>query len=273
MPGHMRVIDILGDYRHRGALKFGLTFLFLLELFILLCAFAHEGGGSRIYISEPGGRVVYETRGPVLTSYEKQQFENTFGPLNGYLINEKMVEASFPFRGWLVAAVGIPLASALLLSLLIKIYISLLYGDQKATGEATAFHAEETNRFGSILGLIQHSSIFFIGFVVLVLVGLLWFIPSSLSSLAKSGVAALLQFKWFFIAISVFLAGLISWIVFLRYKLSRKMLDNQLELQKFQMEKEIELQIAERATLESTAQPPLIDIKHDPGERGTDFPN
>jgi hypothetical protein len=251
---------MIGAYQHKEVLKAGCVYFFVIEFIILLGAFAHENGRSRIFISDTNGRVVYEAGGPVLSDYEKKEFEDTFGPLSGYSINVKNVDTSFPLRGWLVAAVGIPLILALLLSLLVKIYFTLLYGEETATGEDDTFHAGETPVVGSFMGQIHRSSIFFIGFSILVSVMALWLVPNFLSSLAKSGIAVFLEFKWFFVGILIFLAGLLSWIVYLRYKLSGKMLDNQLELQKLQLEKGILQQIAEREKLEGTINPPLIDV-------------
>jgi hypothetical protein len=272
LPRSVRIIDILGDYQHKEVLKAGCAYFFVIEFIILLSAFAHTGGTSRLFISDPDGRVVYETRGPVMSDYEKKSFEDMFGPLSGYSINVKSVDSSFSLRGWLVAAVGIPLVLTLLLSLLVQTYFTLLYGEEETAGDADTSH-DRTTRFGSIVSSVHRSSVFLIGFAILALVMLLWLVPNLLSSLAKSSVSVLLEFKWFFIGISVFLASLLFWIVFLRYKLSGKMLDNQLELQKFQLEKGMIKQIAEGERLKAAIDPLRIEVSRHLDDDRSDLRN
>ena len=53
---------------------------------------------------------------------------------------------------------------------------------------------------------------------------------------------AIREYKWFFLGTAIFLALLITWIIYLRYKLSRQMLENQLDLEKFRVERQLLVQ-------------------------------
>ena len=61
------------------------------------------------------------------------------------------------------------------------------------------------------------------------------------------------EYRWFFLGVSVFTGFLVVWMIYLRYKLSQKMLDNQLNLQKFQFEEQLILERDSRLAISSGA--------------------
>jgi len=218
-----------------------LIFLFL-ELLIYLAAASQSGQKSRIVISDGSGARVYETPGSVLTSYEKLVFENNFGPLANYQIRVDSENLPFPFRAWLSAAVGIPVGLILLVAFIVRAYLSLLHGDESHEEQAAEIAAGPQHRFGSFVHLIRSVSIFHLGFLVLLAVLVLWMVPNLVHDFGKLSLQAVREFRWFFLGLAVFLAGLVVWIIFLRYRLSRQMLDNQLDLEKFRVQQQLLLE-------------------------------
>lgn len=241
MSQKLRLIDLFEENRyHKIILTVSVLAFLLLELLIYLAAASQAGQKSRVIVTDANGAVKYETAGSSLTSYEKMVFENTFGPLDQYQVTIHTESQPFPFRAWVSAAVGIPVGLVLLVSFVVRAYLTLLYGEEKeAEGESEAAQA---TRFGSLFQLFKRFSIFHVGFLLVIVVLLLWMVPNFIGDFLRISIITIREFKWFFLGASIFIAGLVTWIVFLRYKLSKKMLENQLDLEKFRVEKQLLLQ-------------------------------
>lgn len=243
MSQHNRLQDIFEGKRHQKVVLAVSIFVFLiLELLIYLGAASQSGQKSRLIILDANGTKVYETGGTVLTSYEKLVFENNFGPLSNYQMRLETEKLPFPFRAWLSSAVGIPVGLVLLVAFLVRAYLSLLYGDradQSKEGEKTE---REKTSLGSIFRFFHHVSVFHIGFLVLVSVLILWMVPNFIEDLAQISIGAIKEFRWFFLGLALFLAFLIVWIIYLRYRISKQVLENQFNLEKFRVERQLLLE-------------------------------
>lgn len=68
---------------------------------------------------------------------------------------------------------------------------------------------------------------------------ILWLIPSILGDMAQSLFNAVKEYPWFFMGVSGFVGGLLVWVIYLRYRLSKLMLTNQVEIEKYRIEKQI----------------------------------
>ena len=239
MSDKLRLLDLFEDRRYqRIVLTIAIISFLVLELLIYLAAASRAGDKSRVVISDANGVVVYETPGTALTSYEKMVFENTFGPLSNYHVGIQTDSQEFPFRSWMAAAVGIPVGLVLLMAFVVRAYLSLLYGEEHKRAEEAAI-LSAGNRFTSFFNLFNHVSIFHIGFLLVVGVLLLWLVPNFISDFTQVSVATILRFKWFFLGVALFFAFLVTWVIYLRYNLSKKMLENQLDLEKFRVEKQL----------------------------------
>ena len=237
---------LLGIFEGKRHQKLVLTvsvvvFLFL-ELLIYLAAASQSGQKSRVVITDGSGAKVYETPGAVLTSYEKLVFENNFGPLANYQVRVDTESLPFPFRAWLSSAVGIPVGLILLVAFIVRAYLSLLYGDQRDKDKSPEAAEAATNSMGSLFHFFRNISIFHIGFLTLLAVLILWMVPNLVQDFAHLSLNAVREFHWFFLGMAVFLAGLVVWIIYLRYRLSKQMLDNQLDLEKFRVERQLLLE-------------------------------
>lgn len=245
MSNKLRLLDIFDGNRHQKTILAVSVLIFLvLELLIYMAAAGQAGQKSRVIVTDPKTEAkVYEASGTALTSYERMVFENNHGPLQNYSVRIDTRELPFPFRAWVSAAVGVPVGLTLLVAFLVKVYLLLLYGDDKRKGEGEPeTPSEAAGRFGSLYRSLHQVSVFHIGFAVLVCVLLLWMIPNLVENLAKVSMSAVREYRWFFLGASVFLAVVILWVIYLRYRLSRQMLENQLDLEKFRVEKQYLLQ-------------------------------
>jgi hypothetical protein len=254
MPDKLRLIDLFEGKRYQKIILAVSVILFLvLELIIYLGAASQAGRKSRVIVTNAVGEKVWEAQGSTLTSYEKMLFENTHGPLRDYTIKLESEQLPFPFRAWMTAAVGIPVGLILLTAFLIRVYLALLYGDEKAGGQEAADSADSAGRFGLLHRAFDRVSVFHIGFAVLVAVLLLWMVPNFIEDFTKLFVAAIREYRWFFLGAALFFGLLISWIIYLRYKLSKQMLENQFNLEKYRLDKQLLIEGESRRLLPDSA--------------------
>ena len=260
MSQRLRLLDIFEGHRHQKlALTISVLLFLILELIIYMAFAGQAGQKSRVVITDGNGTKIYETAGNTLTSYEKLVFENNHGPLANYQMHLETEQIPFPFRAWVSSAVGVPVGLILLMAFLVRAYLSLMYGEEKESGEEDVPENEpRKNRFGTMFHSVHSFSIFHVGFLLIVGVLLLWMVPNILGDFVRISMEAIREYKWFFLGVSVFLAGLIVWIIYLRYKLSKQMLTNQLDLERFRVEQQLLVQ----------REPPklLTHPTHDAGE-------
>ncbi len=222
---------------HREILKYGLLFLVALELIVFLWADFQAGTHATIGVYDAKGNKIYETRGKVMTTYEREIFQHSYGPLSNYRVQMETREVPFPFRAWLAVAVGVPIGVVLLLNYLIKAYLIFLGGEEEKTTE------DETAE-GSVGKLKpwfewRKLTIYPLGFLVVVGLILLWMLPNFMVDVTRGVASFVLEFKWFFLGVVVFFALLLVWVIYLRYKMSQKMMDHQVDLEKFRVEKKL----------------------------------
>lgn len=236
-----KLLDIIeGAQYQKTILITAVIVLLVLELNICLVAINYTGNRSKVLVTDGMGQVVYETAGQVLSSYDRQSFESTFGPLSNYKIQVQLDTRPFPFRAWLAAAIGIPVGLILLLSFLIRVYLALMYGDDSPdVNDAWRDAGLQPRGFGSALRSMQGFSVFFIGFGVIILVLIIWLIPDMVGNLARISIDAIKEFKWFFLGVAVVALGFLTWVIYLKYRLSQKFMETQLELEKFRIEKQL----------------------------------
>jgi hypothetical protein len=227
----------------------------VLELVIYLAAASQAGQKSSIVITDADGNRIYETRGRTLTSYEKMNFESTFGPLQDYKVAIQTESSPFPFRAWVTAAVGIPVGLILLMAFVIQVYVTLMSSEEESKGEENPSGADH---FGSGFQLFNRISVYHIGAVTILMVLLLWMVPNFLMDMFKFGVNTFQEFKWFFLGAIAFVGFLVMWVIYLRYKLSKKMMENQLDLEKFRVERQL--------LMEEQQRPLLPHVVDNPGE-------
>ncbi|MEM5787718.1 MAG: hypothetical protein AAGU11_10390 [Syntrophobacteraceae bacterium] len=239
MAHNLRLLELFeGRKSPKKVLAISVILLLVLEIVIYLAVLGQSGLKSRIVITDSNGVKIYESAGAALTAYEKMVFESSHGPLRDFNTRVESELVPFPMRTWVLLAIGIPMGLILLVSFLVQVWLLLLNGGSKAEQEEGAAAADK-NRLNSFLNASRHFSVLHVGFVIVLLMLTLWLVPSILGDVAKSCFVAVQEYQWFFLGVAVFAGGLLVWIIYLRYKLSRQMLQNQLEIEKYRVKKQI----------------------------------
>jgi len=232
-----RLLDFFESNHHlKLVLSLTVIFLLILETLIYLTAASQAGQRTRLIITNTEGQKVYETPGSTLSSYEKMVFESTFGPLDRYRMHLQSEERPFPFRAWLSAAVGIPVGLILIIAFAIKAFLNLLYGDPEQPPGQGASTAPHEGRMGSLFELFRGISVFHVGVLVVVGVVLFWMVPNLLGDFGRVAWAFLKEYKILVFGGALFVAGVLIWIIYLRYRLSKQVLQNQVEIEKLRLE-------------------------------------
>lgn len=226
--------DVLSGQRYQKVILVVSIIIFLfIEIAVFVAAVNNSGKKSRLIVYDKNGHKVYETDGSTLSTYEKVVFQNTFGPISNYRLKIETKEIPFPFRAWFTAAVGIPIGLVLIIGFIVKAYLALLYGNDTQWDEATQ---SSSGRFESLLSQAKRISVFPLGIIVIVLVLLMWMVPNFLGEFAKLSFQTIKEFKWFFLGVAIFLAGLLCWVIYLRYKLSKQAIENEKDIEKYRLE-------------------------------------
>jgi len=230
--------------------------LFLLELEVFALAAMKSGRKSWLQVIDANGNVIHETSGTNLSEFNKYYFEKTFGPLKNYHMRLKTQDRPFPFRAWFAAAIGIPVGVMLLFGFVVKAY-SAIFHDGERQGDASR-PARETRvggKLDSILDRISRMNIFIIGFLIFVGIVSFWIVPNVITYLGRTGVEAIIRFKWVFIVIGAVIIGIGMWIVYLRYLLAKKSIDSQTEIEKHRLSLEYKTQHGAALQLEASGVP------------------
>ncbi|MGE0084967.1 MAG: hypothetical protein AB7S75_11160 [Desulfococcaceae bacterium] len=227
--------------------------LFLIELEIFAVAAMKSGRRQWLQILDKNGNVIHVTDGKNLSDFNKYYFEKTFGrSLDEFEKRLEIRDEPFPFRAWITAAVGIPIGVVLLFAFTVKAYISLFYGEEirNGTGRSDSKTARYDTEFEKVISTLSSFNIFTIGFLILLSVFMYWVLPNMVSYIAKVSVDTLVRFKWVVISAAAVLVGLFAWIVYLRYLLAKRNIDNQAELEKMRLQLEYTRGVTSQPQLE-----------------------
>ena len=232
--------------------------IFLIELEIFAFAAMKSGRKSRLQVMDHSGKVIYETSGTDLSSFNKYYFEKTFGPLDQYQVNLVTEDVPFPFRAWFAAAIGIPVGAVLLFGFITRAYISIFHGHVKF--DDTPADKEETaqSTLEKILARVSRFNVFTIGFLVFLLVFAYWVIPNAISYIGQTGVEMLVRFKWVVIPAMIGLACVVVWMIYLRYLLAEKAIESQTEISKYRLQLEM-ARDAGQLSIPQSPTPPMVE--------------
>ena len=252
MDRSFRLSDVFDSRKDsKVVLITAIIFLLLLEVVIYAAVSSQAGLRSRIVIVDSSGTKIYESPGTSLSSYEKMVFESNFGPLRNFATHIESETIPFAFRTWVLLSIGIPLGLILLVFFLVQVWVILLNGTQKSGEDPSS--ASGKNRFDTFLSASRNFSVLHVGFVIVLAMLMLWLIPSFLGDVVKSCFEAMKNYPWFFVASAGFVAGLLVWVIYLRYRLSKQMLSNQFEIEKYRIKTELLTQSPPQRLLTSAA--------------------
>jgi hypothetical protein len=221
----------------KRVLAIGAILLLVLQLGIFIAICNQSGLKARVCVLDSEGRKIYESPGPALSSYEKMIFENNFGPLRNYTTQLESEMVPFNYRAWILMAVGIPLGLILMLFFMAQVWLILLNGSPKEETFEVAGSAK--TRFGAFLSISKNFSMLGVGFIIVISMLILWLIPSILGDLVTSLFGAVKDYPFFFMGLAIFVGGLLVWVIYLRYRLSKQMLSNEVEIQKYRIKQQM----------------------------------
>jgi hypothetical protein len=253
MPDKIRLLEV---FEGKGSLKIvlGVSVLFFLvvELMIFIAVESSSGERSMVEVRNKQGQLVYKTPGSTLGHINQPHFERHYGSLDNYDIEVKTENYPFSVRDWISAAVGIPVALILLISFLVKVFLALVYGEDKPDMGIGASSDGRKQVFLSWSQLLNSFSIYYIGTFIVVIALLFWMLPNFLGDLVRFSISIMQDYKWLSIGAIIFLAFFMAWVVYLRYRLSKSMMENHLILEKHRLDRQL--------LLHRQLEPPLAEM-------------
>jgi hypothetical protein len=214
--------------------------LAVVELQIFAVSAMKSGRKSHLQIMDANGNVIHITDGDNLSDFNKYYFEKTFGPLEQYEVKLVSEANPFPFRAYIVAAVGIPIGIILLFAFVVKAYMALFYGEQKKEDTDDSTLGDYQGRLEKVLARVSRFNIFTIGFLLFLAVFLYWVVPNSLTYIGKIGIETLIRFKWVFLGVVGLIVVVALWLIYLRYRLAKQTIESQVEVEKYRIKVGVE---------------------------------
>lgn len=215
-------------------------FLFALELEIFISAFMKSGDHSKIQVLNNRDEVLYESDESKLYQFDRYYFEKNFGPLENYRKRRLNIENPFPFRGWIISAIGIPVGFMLVLGFIVKAWAVFFKGEKPVyennNSNGTNEKVKPSNRFEQIIELVSRMNIFVLGFFIVAALFLYWVLPDMIMFVSRMGLETIIRFKWFFIGVFLVIASLFSWFIYLRYLLARRAIESRTEIEKMRLQ-------------------------------------
>lgn len=221
------------------ALALSVIVLLGLEFLIFIALASYAGEQSRIEVKDRDGRIVYQTAGNKLDHLDRWYFERQYGNLDNYGVEVKTITKPFPVRAWVSASVGVPVVLILLISYLVKVYLNLLHDEKKETGQEYPVLYGRGYRLMSWANFLNSHSIFYLGVFIGFGALTFWMVPNFLADVVKFSINITRDNKWFILTPLVLLAAFAGWTVYLRYKLSKRMMDHQFSLEKYRLDREL----------------------------------
>jgi len=200
----------------------------LLELLIVICTFFYQQDKeirTEIPISEEMARVYIDH--PEKLKENEQMGINPYSPdKKGYiLINYQIIHNTFPWKGWILLSIGVPVTIAFLIVLLAKAYFQVAESDRQESEEI------ENKLVNGLNTLSKINTTWF----MLVLIGVLfsfWYIPDILKYAGHATMAWLNQYWWIPIIFFVLLFLILAFWFFLQYRLKLKAMQMNMEIEK-----------------------------------------
>jgi hypothetical protein len=241
MAPRVSLLDVFhGKKSMLVALALSVTAFLALELIIFIVFAASSGEQSRIQVRDGTGKTIYDVAGTTLSHINFSYFERKYGDLGNYDVEVKTVSTPFPVRAWISASVGVPIVLILLVSYLVKVYLTLLQGEERPSPGNLPSIREKVHPFVSWSLLLSSSSVFWLGTVVAGMALVFWMVPNFLGEVVTAGAAAIAQSSWLLQGGALFLACVVLWVVYLRYRLSRRMMDHHYRIEAQRLEQQFQ---------------------------------
>lgn len=212
-------------------------FLLVLEVEIFVYAAMKSGDMSQIQVLNNRDEVIYESSADKLYQFNKYYFEQNFGPLENYRVRRNKIERPFPFRAWMISAIGLPIGFIMILGFILKAWSAFF------KGEASVFEKTETNnaiggetKLERLIDKISGLNVFVLGFFIVSVLFLYWVLPDMIVFISRASIETIIKFKWFFIVASITIATLFGWFIYLKYLLAKKAIESEADIEKFKLQ-------------------------------------
>jgi hypothetical protein len=222
------------------ALASSVIFFLCLEMLIFIASASISGERSTVEVKDKQGSVVYRTPGNSIDNIDRWRFAKKFGSLDSYDVEIKTVNKPFPVRAWVSASVGVPIVLILLISYLVKVYMTLLHGNETESSEKYPVLYGKVHPFISWTMFLSSHSIFYLGFLIGLAALVFWMVPNFISDVVSTSVSIMYESKWLILGPVAFIAVFAIWVAYLRYRLSKRMMDYQYSLEKYRLERELQ---------------------------------
>lgn len=224
--------------RENKILVFLITLILLiLEIEIFVHASIKSGDLSKIQVLNKHDDVIYESSATKLYEFNKYYFEENFGPLENYRLKRIKIERPFPFRAWLISSFGIPVGFILILGFIIKAWSVFFNGDTATIPpEPHDTITDEDTHIERIIKKVSSLNIFVLGFFIVSALFLYWVIPDMILFISRASIDTIMKFKWFFIAVSIVIAGIFTWFIYLKYLIAKKAIESNTEIEKMRLQ-------------------------------------
>lgn len=214
-------------------LCFSVAILLGIEMLIFIAFSSAAGHKTKIVIKDKSGHVVARADTSMM---DKDYLESKLGYLSNYNVEVSALDNPFLVRGWAAASVGVPIVLILLVSYLVKVYMNLLDGEESDLEKCQALNGQR--HYFARFALMSSNSIFYLGVLVALASLLFWMAPNFVEKLAAAMAVTDVKAKPIVVPPVAMLVCIMVWIIYLRYRLSARMMDHQFGLQKYQLELE-----------------------------------
>lgn len=205
--------------------------VFLLELLIAVCTFFYQQDTqtrTEIPISEEMARIYIE-KPEKLKENEKLAFNVHSVNQKGYMIiSNEIIRRAFPWKGWILLSIGVPVALAFIVVLVAKAYCQVTERGEDENKSSENKWIDGLNT----LSRIQNA------WVLLLVVGvvlMVWFVPEMIQYVSRISTEWLARFWWIPVMMCVmFFLLIVLWFYFqYRLKMSAMQMNMEFEKMKF----------------------------------------
>jgi hypothetical protein len=219
-------------------------FLLVLEIQIFFYASSRSGDISTIQVLNDRDEVIYESSANKLYKFDKYYFEANFGPLESYRVRRFKVDRPFPYRGWLISAIGLPIGFILILGFIVRAWAVFFKGDKADWNMEAPSDPDAANNNGEpganvlerLIDKVSGLNVFVLGFVILSILFLYLVLPDMILFLSRAGIDTIVRFHWFFIAAALAMTGIFVWFIYLKYLIAKKTIESRTEIEKIKLQ-------------------------------------
>lgn len=174
---------------------------------------------AKVYIDHPEKLKPNERL--ALNTYGNERNQQTY-----LLVQDEEQVIPFPWKAWILTSVGVPIGLGFLVLLLTKAYFQVIEPNESETAESSSKFASALNQLGQI-------NIIWFMLISIVVIFLFWYIPEIIKYMGSVAITWLTKYWWVPTTVFLVVVLLISFGIYLQYKLKLKAMHLEMEMAKF----------------------------------------